>query len=566
MKDSGDPSYRLGVLYATGDTVKLDYKHAKSLFLAAAKVGNIKAQCALGELYEDGRIGAVDCWRASLWYAKAAEKKHPIASYRLGMLLEHGGGGIGMRAAPEDKHMALEYYLIAAEAGLPDAMFNCGALSASLEGDHQSALKWYTKAVELGHPGAMNNLACMYERGQSVLKDRVKAVELYKQAADLGDDFAQTNLALLHAKSAKRKERAASWFNRLVEEPQRQNVFKDFLTIQYTTSLSDNSSGWLQRQQKDSALKKMKLDASKKLAEAQFNVASIYARANKQQSKSAEWFLKASQGGNVLAMFNYAMMLWEGIGVEKDLELAEHWMQKSADGGNLDAKYNVGVLRSILSDRSNDTTSQVAHITKFDEEANKTGDVKYKDIPVPKPHLYSSNLRPGSRHNSERPQVSSISFESTLKNYDPYGSTGFSIVDAARPGTNHRAAREFQQQEANNDINGVPKGTYFCYWDNGSVTSPKSGLNSSQLLPSNNEFPIARSHQLSPYVNLNHQPNDLFHRGKLIIPSQIKNTQATRGMRTVGGGTLKPPPSPLPQPRFSPIKKSRRRGSGYGRR
>ena len=44
----------------------------------------------------------------------------------------------------------------------------------------------------------MNNLACMYERGQSVLKDRVKAVELYKQAADLGDDFAQTNLALLH--------------------------------------------------------------------------------------------------------------------------------------------------------------------------------------------------------------------------------------------------------------------------------------------------------------------------------------------------------------------------------
>ena len=106
-------------------------------------------------------------------------------------------------------------------------MFNCGALSASLEGDTK-ALRWYTKAVELGHPGAMNNLACMYERGQSVLKDRVKAVELYKQAADLGDDFAQTNLALLHAKSAKRKERAASWFNRLVEEPQRQNVFKDF--------------------------------------------------------------------------------------------------------------------------------------------------------------------------------------------------------------------------------------------------------------------------------------------------------------------------------------------------
>ena len=54
MKDTGDPSYRLGVLYATGDTVKKDDKHAKSLFLAAAEIGNPKAQCALGELYEDG--------------------------------------------------------------------------------------------------------------------------------------------------------------------------------------------------------------------------------------------------------------------------------------------------------------------------------------------------------------------------------------------------------------------------------------------------------------------------------------------------------------------------------
>ena len=48
MKDSGDTSYRLGVLYATGDTVKLDYKHAK-VFLAAAKWA-ISRQCALGEL------------------------------------------------------------------------------------------------------------------------------------------------------------------------------------------------------------------------------------------------------------------------------------------------------------------------------------------------------------------------------------------------------------------------------------------------------------------------------------------------------------------------------------
>ena len=117
-----------------------------------------------------------------------------------------------------------------------------------------------------------------------------------------------------------------------------------------------------------------------------------------------------------------------------------------------------------MSDLNKGATSEGAHIAKFDEEASNNGDghdAKYKDIPIPKPHLYSSNLRPGSRHNSERPQVSSISFESTLKDYDPYGSTGFSIVDAARPGTNHRAARQFQQQEANNDINGCAQRDVF---------------------------------------------------------------------------------------------------------
>ena len=90
---------------------------------------------------------------------------------------------------------------------------------------------------------------------------------------------------------------------------------------------------------------------------------------------------------DLLAMFNYAMMLWEGIGVDKDLKKAKYWMEQSADGGNLDAKYNVGVLNSILSEYkvSNDDGKSEANEKVYDDinnisNSNDKDDVNNRNI------------------------------------------------------------------------------------------------------------------------------------------------------------------------------------------
>jgi uncharacterized protein len=435
LKDTGDPSYRLGILYALGDTVKRDDKHAKTLFLAAAEIGHAAAQCALGEMYEDGRGGtAKDAWRASLWYAKAAEKGHPIACYRVGMLLEHGGGGMGLRGVPQDRHMALEYYRIAAKAGLPDAMFNCGVLSAYLDGDYISAVEWYKKAgLEHGHPAALNNLACQYERGQCVPKDRARAVELYKMAADLGDDYAQANMALLHAQSAKRKEKAAQWFHKLVEAPTRASLLQEHLMVEHSTSMATESTGagWLTKKVKAQQTKQHFENRNRILAEAQLNIGSIYARAHNQHKKSAEWFLKAATQGNTSAMFNYAMMCQEGLGVPKDLDEARKWMERAADKGDSDARYNLGMM-----------------------------DAGIVNLPLPSPMADHTRNRPGSRHSEKNPQISSIVSQNSPGSPPLIRpNTSFTLQDSMRPGTTNLPRSPIKAHGRD-----VPMGVYFHYF------------------------------------------------------------------------------------------------------
>jgi TPR repeat protein len=474
LTDTGDPSYRLGILYALGDTVKQDDKHAKKLFLAASNIGNAKAQCALGEMYEDGRGGPRDPWRASLWYAKAAEKRHPIACYRLGILLENGGGAMGIRSVPKDRHMALEYYTIAAEADLADALFNCGVLSASLNGDHQTALRCYRRAAfDHNHPAAINNLACMFEVGQCVPKDRTRAVELYKLAADLGDDYAQTNMALLHAQSAKRKEKAAQWFHKLVEIPTHASLLKQQLMVQHTSSLANPSSGWLTRKVQNNNLRKNRIEGAKKLAEAQFNVASMYARAHKQHNKSAEWFHKAALQGNVTAMFNYAMMRQEGLGVEQDIDEARYWLELAASSGDIDARYNLGMLNAGI-------YNNTCH------------------LPIPSPIQDRPGSRPGSRHDPEKnAQISSIGLDAHPPSHAGVNvlrpNTSYTMVDTVRPGTTKGSlgvsvlplSPVKKKKERS-----PPQGVYVHYWDR---TNSQKLKQTKTLRPKTNEKPTTIS-------------------------------------------------------------------------
>ncbi len=113
-----------------------------------------------------------------------------------------------------ERRTAAMLYLEAAEAGVPQAMFQLARALDKGRGiarDLQEAAKWYQRAAEQNHPGAMAALGTMYEFGEGVDANLVEALRLYRVAADAGDAAGMTSLAYLIAegKGAARNAKAA---------------------------------------------------------------------------------------------------------------------------------------------------------------------------------------------------------------------------------------------------------------------------------------------------------------------------------------------------------------------
>jgi TPR repeat protein len=112
-----------------------------------------------------------------------AEARDLEAQFRLGAAHGEGPG------AEKDPAKSAEWYLKAAERGLPEAQFAIGALHMLGDGvpkDPSKAAEWYLKAAEQGNALAQTNLGALYESGKGVDRDPAKAAEWYRKAAERG--------------------------------------------------------------------------------------------------------------------------------------------------------------------------------------------------------------------------------------------------------------------------------------------------------------------------------------------------------------------------------------------
>jgi uncharacterized protein len=119
---------------------------------------------------------------------------HPALHY-LGISFNCGLG------TPKDVEKAFDYFLKAAEQGLPDAQAAvAGFLMEATVGVKEPArgLEFLKLAVAQNSPEAIAKLAVLYARGIHVEQDWAKAGELFTRAAELGAPDAQYNLANLY--------------------------------------------------------------------------------------------------------------------------------------------------------------------------------------------------------------------------------------------------------------------------------------------------------------------------------------------------------------------------------
>jgi TPR repeat protein len=92
----------------------------------------------------------------------------------------------------KEHEQAVAWITKAAEAGLPDAMYNLGCVLNKGEGvaaprDHAAAMGWFRRAADAGQGKAAQNLAAMYTLGTGgVARSKRRAMQWRRKAADKG--------------------------------------------------------------------------------------------------------------------------------------------------------------------------------------------------------------------------------------------------------------------------------------------------------------------------------------------------------------------------------------------
>jgi TPR repeat protein len=282
----------LGIVYANGYGVALDYAKAREWYEKAADKGEAVAMTGLGELYANGQGVAQDYAKAREWYEQAADRGQAPAMTNLGLLYENGQG------VAQDYVKAREWYENAADKGEAIAMTNLGLLYADGHGvaqNYAKAREWYEKAADKGEASAMNNLGTLYENGMGVAQDYAKAREWYEKAADKGDAVAMNNLGALYADGhgvAQDYAKAREWYEKAADKGE---------------------------------------------ASAMTNLGLLYADGHgvaQDYAKAREWYEKAADKGKASAMTNLGLLYADGHGVAQDYAKAREWYEKAADKGD----------------------------------------------------------------------------------------------------------------------------------------------------------------------------------------------------------------------------------------
>lgn len=180
QKDITDCMAGLAIVHRDHDE---DYLKTREVLLRASELGSGYAAHELGILFEFEEYHMLDIAKAISFYKLAIERDYLASTANLGFIFERGADGI-----PIDYASALHYYQLGADAGVPQAINNLGALYFSgieVEKDFDKAIVLYKQAADLGNAQAADNLGNIYSSDDIVTRDTIQACDYYQQAYDM---------------------------------------------------------------------------------------------------------------------------------------------------------------------------------------------------------------------------------------------------------------------------------------------------------------------------------------------------------------------------------------------
>jgi len=151
---------------------------------AAALKGDPTAAYEVGVRFAEGKGVAINFDEAAKWYDRAAQAGVVPALFRLGTFYEKG------LSVKKDVDIARRYYTQAAERGNAKAMHNLAVLDADGGGkgaNYKSASQWFRKAADRGVADSQYNLGILYARGIGVEQNLAESFKWFSLAAAQGD-------------------------------------------------------------------------------------------------------------------------------------------------------------------------------------------------------------------------------------------------------------------------------------------------------------------------------------------------------------------------------------------
>ena len=159
---NAEAQFRLGVMYGNGDGVGLDYEQARAWFEKAIVQGHENATITLAWMYANGTGVEVDEQRARELYLEAARKGSAKAQYVVATMFRFAQYGL-----KKDMEAAVQWYVKAADQGMPTAQFALGKLLMEGKGvmqDDAAALQWLSLAHVNGSKRAEDYIKHLIKR------------------------------------------------------------------------------------------------------------------------------------------------------------------------------------------------------------------------------------------------------------------------------------------------------------------------------------------------------------------------------------------------------------------
>ena len=321
------------------ENAKPDYEAALRWALPAAEAGDTDAQLMAGFIYANAPAPVRDDAKALPWFEKAAAAGAPQGHLGIGVTLMRTAAG----DAPAE---AVEHLRLAADADLPTAHYYLALIyemGVNVPADPALAAQYYGVAAKANLSNAQAKYGYMLFNGIGIKANQVEGESWLRRAGIAGDPEAAALVAEIYArgdgKLPPNYSEAAAWFRTAAELGHKHSARA--LGMLYLTGTGvprnpDEAAIWFRRA----------AEAGDETAKADLASLLLSGKTSPKLTEPApvhEWFEQAAESGDLIAAFNYAVCLTQGVGVDRDEARAAKWMHRAAEGV-LNAQYWYGMM------------------------------------------------------------------------------------------------------------------------------------------------------------------------------------------------------------------------------